>query len=86
MIGKYFKKGCSILVEGRLKYDSWDDKQTNQKRSRLVVVLENFQFLDSGRSEGGASGSAPARPATPTPPPEPSEPDGPPVEQDDVPF
>src|ERR1035441_8718872 len=61
-IGQYVKKGRPLLVEGRLKLDQWDDKQTGQKRSRLGVVLEGFQFLDSGnRGESGAE--APRRPA-----------------------
>lgn len=57
-IGQYLKKGRPILIEGRLRYDTWDDKQTNAKRSKLGVVLESFQFLDSGRTEAGS-----ARPA-----------------------
>lgn len=92
-IGKYLKKGRPILLEGRLRYDSWDDKQTNQKRSRLVVVLDSFQFLDSGRTEAGTAAAAGTRtaaapagaPAT-TAPEQPAEPDAPAVEQDDVPF
>src|SRR5215831_3381626 len=57
VISQYFRKGRPILIEGRLKLDQWDDKQTNQKRSRLGVVLEGFQFLDSGRGgEGGGGG------------------------------
>jgi single-strand DNA-binding protein len=92
-IGQYLKKGRPILIEGRLKLDQWDDKQTGQKKSRLGVVLENFQFLDSGnRAEGipsGAPASA-ARPrqaaaAAPAATPD-SEPDAPPHEGDDVPF
>jgi single-strand DNA-binding protein len=51
VIAQYLKKGRPILIEGRLKLDQWDDKQTGQKRSRLAVVLENFQFLDSGRGD-----------------------------------
>ena len=84
-IGQYLKKGRPILIEGRLKLDQWEDKQTKQKKSKLGVVLENFQFLDSGggRGEGApaparsGSGSAPA----------PEAPDAePPHEGDDVPF
>jgi len=56
-IGQYLKKGRPIMVEGRLKLDQWDDKQTGQKRSKLGVTLENFQFLDS-RSEGGDGGGS----------------------------
>jgi len=58
VISQYLKKGRPILVEGRLKLDQWDDKQTGQKKSRLGVVLESFQFLDSGAGrEGGAGGA-----------------------------
>src|SRR5512135_2753112 len=71
VIGQYLKKGRPLLVEGRLKLDSWDDKQTGQKRSKLRVVLESFQFLDSGNRGGaeGAPASAPAarRPAAAAP-------------------
>lgn len=87
-IAQYLKKGRPILIEGRLRYETWEDKQTNQKKSKLGVVLENFQFLDSGggRTDAGGSAPAPSRPApTPTAPTEPVEGDGPP-ESDDVPF
>jgi single-strand DNA-binding protein len=92
-ICKYLKKGRPILIEGRLRYQAWDDKQTNQKRSKLSVVLENFQFLDSGRTEAGAAAgsstrtaAAPAAPASSAPAAEAPDADGPPPEQDDVPF
>jgi len=85
-IGQYLKKGRPILIEGRLKYDSWEDKQTKQKKSKLGVVLENFQFLDSGggRGESGGETAAPRPPAA-SAAPEAGESDGPP-ESDDVPF
>ena len=89
VIGQYFKKGRPILIEGRLRYDTWDDKQTNQKRSKLGVVLESFQFLDSGRAEGSSSSDAPrSRPAAvPAAVAEPAaEPETVPHEEDDVPF
>jgi single-strand DNA-binding protein len=41
------KKGDPIHLEGRLRLEQWDDKETGAKRSRLVVVVENFQFLKS---------------------------------------
>jgi single-strand DNA-binding protein len=97
-IGQYLKKGRPILIEGRLKLDQWDDKQTQQKRSRLGVILESFTFLDSGTREGGdfsgGGGSAPvsrpARPQQSAPPPASSgggeEGGGMPPEEDDVPF
>lgn len=99
VIGQYLKKGRPLMVEGRLKLDQWDDKTTGQKRSRLGVVLESFQFLDSGRGgEGGGSGEGggeyasrpqqqrPSRPAPAAPSSPASDPDMPPVEDDDVPF
>ena len=44
-IAKFFAKGRPILVEGRLRQDTWDDKQTGQKRSKLLVALERFSFV-----------------------------------------
>jgi single-strand DNA-binding protein len=92
VIGQYLKKGRPILMEGRLRYETWDDKQTGQKRSKLGVVLETFQFIDSNRGGEGNSGSdAPRRPAAPAAvgsaaPATVAEPDMPPPEEDDVPF
>lgn len=54
VICQYLKKGKQFMVEGRLKQDSWEDKQTGQKRSKLGVVLEGFTFIDrGGEGEGG---------------------------------
>ena len=99
VIGQYLKKGRALFVEGRLKLDQWDDKNTGQKVSKLKVVLESFQFVDGprGGAEGGPGGSpgpssapAPARPSRPpAPSPSPGDSpasDGPPAEVDDVPF
>lgn len=56
-LAQYKKKGESILIEGRLKLDQWDDKQTGQKRQKLSVVAESITFLGGGtggeRSEHG---------------------------------
>lgn len=60
-ISKYCTKGRPLFVEGRLRLDQWEDKTTKEKRSRMKVVLENFQFLGGGRGEntpGGESGEA----------------------------
>lgn len=92
-IGQYLKKGRPIMIEGRLRLDQWDDKATGQKRSKLGVVLEVFQFLDSGGRAGGetagessapAAGSSTGRVAKATPPPA-DDADALPSE-DDVPF
>ena len=85
-VAQYMRNGRPMLIEGRLRLDQWDDKQTGQKRSKLGVVAETVQFLGSPTGgEGGPAGSrsAPAA-AAPTEPP--AESDGPPPEQDDVPF
>jgi single-strand DNA-binding protein len=86
-VGQYMRKGRPILIEGRLRLDQWDDKQTGQKRSKLGVVAEIVQFL--GSPTGGAGGdSAPvSRASAPTAAPaaEPSDSE-PPPEHDDVPF
>ncbi|HXS69651.1 MAG TPA: single-stranded DNA-binding protein [Candidatus Polarisedimenticolia bacterium] len=85
-VAQYMKKGRPILIEGRLRLDQWDDKQTGQKRSKLGVVAENVQFLGSPSGGGGDGGEAPRRPAPSTAPaPSSSEPDMPPSD-DDVPF
>jgi len=55
-ISKYVTKGRPLFVEGRLRLDQWEDKTTKEKRSRMKVVLENFQFLGGGRGEGGPGG------------------------------
>ncbi len=52
--GEYLKKGRPAYIEGRLKLDSWEDKQSGQKRSRLKVIGESLLLL--GSREGGASG------------------------------
>jgi single-strand DNA-binding protein len=55
LINQYFNKGKPIFIEGRLKYDTWEDKQGGGKRSKLSVVIENFQFV-GGRDGGGGGG------------------------------
>jgi single-strand DNA-binding protein len=92
--GEYAKKGRPIYIEGRLRMDSWEDKTSGQKRSRMKVVGENLQLL-GGRPSGSPSSSGgdqegggyseprttqrPQRPAPPQQAPS-SEPD------DDIPF
>jgi len=57
LVAKYLTKGSPAMVEGRLKLDQWEDKTTQQKRSKLKVVLDNVQFLSSrGNGGGGAAG------------------------------
>ena len=51
LIAKYMKKGRPIFVEGRLKLDKWEDKETKKNRSALSVVMEDFQFIDTKKDE-----------------------------------
>lgn len=51
VIAKYMEKGRPILIEGRLKLDSWQDKDGN-KRSKLKVILDSFQFVGGRQSDG----------------------------------
>ncbi len=93
-IAKYCGKGSGILVEGRLRLDQWDDRNTGEKRSKLGVVLENFTFLGGGsgrsRDEGSAgyddavpARRAPAHRADSVPPPAAS---ATPDIEEDIPF
>jgi single-strand DNA-binding protein len=50
---KYLTKGRGVFIEGRLQMDTWDDKATGQKRSKLKVVADNLQFLPDGKGGGG---------------------------------
>jgi single-strand DNA-binding protein len=84
--GEYLKKGRPVLIEGRLQLDSWDDKQSGQKRSKLRVIGETMQLLGSRPAAGGGGDeidqSRPAnRPASPPKSPAPAEPD-----DDEIPF
>lgn len=58
VMAKYLSKGRPVFVEGRLKLDQWDDKETGQKRSKMKVVVETFQFIDSKAGGGGGQSSA----------------------------
>jgi single-strand DNA-binding protein len=93
IINQYMTKGRGILIEGRLKFRQWTDKE-GKNRSKLDVVAENFQFLgergaggggpERGVSPGQRSTARPASaPAMDEPPP---MDDGPPPEDADIPF
>ena len=80
---QYMSKGRPVFVEGRLRLDSWESKE-GQKRTKLMVVMENFQFLGAGTGAGrGAPGrDAPPRDAPPRDAPPPR--DGPPQPAEQV--
>ncbi len=68
LAGQYLTKGRPVFIEGRLQMDSWEDKQTGQKRSRLRVVGEVMQFLDGKREGSGEEHSAASGGSSPRPP------------------
>jgi single-strand DNA-binding protein len=89
--GEYLKKGRPVFVEGRLQLDSWEDKQSGQKRSKLKVIGETMQLL-GGRPGGGAAGAdaeegagssraSGGKSTTPPPKSAPAKPD-----DDEIPF
>lgn len=94
---EYLRKGRPVLIEGRLKLDSWDDKQSGQKRSKLKIIGEAMQLLGGRDNAGGGGGggggdeiresrsSAPPPRRPSAPPPKAQDPD---LDQpeDDIPF
>jgi single-strand DNA-binding protein len=99
---QYLAKGRQVFVEGRLKYDQWDDKTTGQKRSKLLVVAERLQFVggaggQGGGGQGGGGGAPRAQGNRPPQRPAPQQPDqemggdgNPPedldIQEDNIPF
>lgn len=60
LANQYLSKGRRCLVQGRLRQDSWDDKETGKKRSRVEVVATDITFLDGPNSGDSGGGNAPA--------------------------
>ena len=81
--GEYLKKGRPVFVEGRLQMDTWDDKQTGQKRSRLRVVGENMQLL-GGRPPACVTAEMTGDQRQASAPPKASAPAAP--DEDEIPF
>jgi single-strand DNA-binding protein len=83
LVGQYLTKGRAALIEGRLKFDSWEDKASGQKRSKLKVVADTVQFLGDKPEQGAdryQDQTEPTRPAPTRPSPSPASPD------DEAPF
>jgi single-strand DNA-binding protein len=85
--GEYLKKGRPVLIEGRLQLDTWDDKQSGQKRSKLKVIGETLQLIGSrpgaGDVDEAGSGGGTRGAARTAPPPKPAA-SGP--DDDEIPF
>ncbi|MDE0735561.1 MAG: single-stranded DNA-binding protein [Pirellulaceae bacterium] len=88
--GEYLSKGSPMLIEGRLRLDRWDDKETGKGRSKLAVTGERMQMLggrgggNGGGSGGGNSGGRQGQYSQPAAAPEPMGQTGPP--DDEIPF
>lgn len=82
--GEYLRKGAPCHIEGRLKLDTWDDKETGKKRSKLKVVGEGLQLLGR-KPEGGAPGGETGQRRA-VPPARPAGDADLDAEEDDIPF
>lgn len=58
LVAKYLNKGSRVLIQGRLRQDTWDDKETGKKQSRIEVTASDVTFLDSPRDNAGQSSSS----------------------------
>lgn len=88
LIQQYLHKGDPLLIDGKLKQQTWDDKQTGAKRSKIIVVVDRITFIGGGkRNDEDAPAPAPAPRKAPTKsivPGTESEPS--PIDEDDIPF
>lgn len=65
LVMQYLSKGRRVLVQGRLRQDSWDDKETGKKRSRVDVTATDVTFLDAPADSGSSSDSSASSKAAP---------------------
>lgn len=77
--GQYVRKGNPLLIDGRLKQETWEDRQTGQKRHKIVIIVESLVLCGSKREDGDAPARQPATPAA-------DAGEAPPVDDSDVPF
>jgi single-strand DNA-binding protein len=76
-ISRFLTKGSKVAIEGKLRWSSWEDKDSGAKRNKIEVVADDIEFMSS-RGEGGGGGGYSA-PSAPSASPEP-------VLEDDIPF
>jgi single-strand DNA-binding protein len=88
-LAQYVSKGSPLFVEGRLRLDTWDDKESGQKRSKLKVVCDRFQFIGAPRGKAEFTDQPPAAKAPssrPAPAPATSEEPSAAETEDNIPF
>ncbi len=94
ILSQYLKKGRPVYLEGRLRLDQWQDKESGQNRSKLKVVVESFQFIDARPGEGAPPGGGGGGAAVQTrsysggraPQNQPAGPAHEPIGEEDIPF
>lgn len=89
IIAQYLGKGRAVLVSGRLDQRSWDDKDSGQKRSKIEVVVEDFNFVGDGQgggSDGGSSSSPSGASSTKPAPTNAPVVDDKPIDLSEIPF
>jgi single-strand DNA-binding protein len=93
IFNQYMSKGKQVSIQGRLKYDTWEDKATGAKRSKLSVNVDDFQFLGAPGEGGQRSDDSDQRPQSRRPAPPQGEPqkpyddsDGPQFAEEEIPF
>ena len=80
--GQYLTKGRQIFVEGRIQTQSWEDRQSGEKKYRTEIVCDNFQMLGQRGDQPGAGGYQPQDQSSPPPPSD----SGGSADDDDIPF
>jgi single-strand DNA-binding protein len=76
-LSRFLSKGSKVAIEGKLRWSSWEDKTTGDKRSKIEVIADDVDFMSSRGEGGGGSYTAPAAPASGS---------SDPVFEDDIPF
>lgn len=86
LVNQYLSKGRRCLVQGRLRQDSWDDKETGKKRSKVEVVATDVTFLDAPSGDSGASNQNSAPQKKQSNDVAPSDVDDKPIDLSEIPF
>lgn len=59
-IAQYFRKGSNILIEGRIKMEQWEDRETHKNRTAIKVIVESFQFIDRKADDSAPQAQRPS--------------------------
>ena len=86
IIAQYMGKGRALLVIGRLDQRSWDDKDSGQKRSKVEVVVEDFNFVDGGQGGGDSAPRSSGASSSNKKPAPAADVDDQPIDLSDIPF